>query len=460
MNLSDVREFVFPQAERDPGLRAEVARLATRSLYIIGGVNIGLPLASLPIAIFVANQGQALHPNAEAARLWSLFIFFAWGALTIAAARISWVSRRPRLAACISGLGSSAILILFPLLMFEGGLTGQLAVETGISLLFVQLVGVAVIPLLPVHMFTFSAAMVALYIGCAAWVSGWTLTLESFSQNHALHVLPLASVLCTALSAVNYHRLVATYRAHQETIQAQSRLLQAESAASMGRLTAALSHELNTPAGALRSAIETLSSIARKKTNAAEGQLQRLETAEADLRGVALGAAARVQETVGRIQRLTNLDRAEILAVDVNEMVQDIASTVESETTNAVRLTTKLGPLPKLTLRPQHVSASLSQILRHAVEAAGTDGIVSIQTRLRDARVEIEIEHSGNGLPASEIGKLFDPTFEVKDHRIAAGNWDLFTARQMIRENGGDIRGAPTEADGIALVMTLPTSFT
>ncbi len=169
-----------------------------------------------------------------------------------------------------------------------------------------------------------------------------------------------------------------------------------------------------------------------------------------------LGAAARVQETVGRIQRLTNLDRAEILAVDVNQLVQDVASTLEAETTNTVRLSTKLGLLPKLTLRPQHISASLSQILRHAADAAGADGLVSIQTNLRSSRVEIEIEHSGNGLPASEIGKLFDPTFEVKDRRIAAGNWDLFTARQMIIENGGDIRGTSTETGGIVFVMTLP----
>ncbi len=57
----------------------------------------------------------------------------------------------------------------------------------------------------------------------------------------------------------------------------------------------------------------------------------------------------------------------------------------------------------------------------------------------------------------AEIARLATRSL-CRDHRIAASNWDLFTARQMILENGGDIRGTSTKAGGIALVMTLPTN--
>ena len=60
----------------------------------------------------------------------------------------------------------------------------------------------------------------------------------------------------------------AAQHAFEELKQAQSRLLITQNAASQGRLAAALSHELNSPIGALSSAIETLASAYKKLESA------------------------------------------------------------------------------------------------------------------------------------------------------------------------------------------------
>ena len=74
--LSELREFLLPRVpEQDEGFRREIVRLATRSLYIIGGVNLGLPLVALPIGLFVAHQMAPPPPSAATVRVLSMVAF-------------------------------------------------------------------------------------------------------------------------------------------------------------------------------------------------------------------------------------------------------------------------------------------------------------------------------------------------------------------------------------------------
>jgi signal transduction histidine kinase len=52
---------------------------------------------------------------------------------------------------------------------------------------------------------------------------------------------------------------------------------------------------------------------------------------------------------------------------------------------------------------------------------------------------------------------LFDPAaFHVSAGRVAAGNWSLFSCRQIIREHGGEIDVQSEESKGTTVVVTLP----
>ena len=457
MMLSDVSEFLLPRApERDEGFRQEITRLAKRSLYILGAVEIGFPILAAPIGMFIAHEDRPPTPDDVQIRLWSIASFFALGLITIATAKTACAAKFPRLTASLSGLGAVAILVFFPLLSSPDAIFGQAAVETGLGLLFVQLVGLAVVPLRPMQMFAFGTSMWVLYLACAAWVSDWATAALAFEENHALHILPVATALCTGLSAVNYQRLAATYRSQQQTLEAQSRLFRAESAASMGWLTAALSHELNTPVGALQSAMTTLASVAKKRASAPQEEHQGLTEAETDLHRVALDATGRIQETVQRIQRLSNLDRPELLPVDLNGLLEDVSSTVRAEEQDPIALSTEFQTVPKILLHPQQIGSALSHVLRHAMRHARPDGRVVVTTRATDSAVEIAIETSTNQKSLGPAENVFVPSFEVRGPRVAAGNWELFASRQLIREHDGDIRAEEPAGGGLRFVVVLP----
>jgi signal transduction histidine kinase len=215
-------------------------------------------------------------------------------------------------------------------------------------------------------------------------------------------------------------------------------------------MAAALSHELNTPVGALKSSIDTLAVLAERRHDASGDQLARIESLENQVRRSAREAAVRLQQVAQRMQRVTNLDRAEVQKVDINALLKDVVYLLDSESRirdRQVRLS--LGEVPELTCRPQQISAVLSNVLSSAVDVPG--GTIHLETRLRNNEVEILVDGAGTGLNSAETQAIFDPAFAERSGRIQSANWSLFMARQVLRENGGEMR-----MEKNSLVLSLP----
>jgi signal transduction histidine kinase len=299
-------------------------------------------------------------------------------------------------------------------------------------------------------------AVMACRVGLTSLVFGVEPAVRVLRSSHSTHFLPAATVLCAGLAGANYHRIRAAYDSYQKAMRAQSSLLLAETAALMGRFAAGLSHELNNASSALKSAIETLDIIAMRKPNASGPALEKLERTEVELRSSAKEAVGRLQETVRKMQRLSNLDRAERLVVDLNALLTDVVSLAAADIPEGVTVQTDLQPLPRVTLRPQLVSGLFSQLMHKAAEDARPTGMVLLATLHRDSQVEIRVAGSGSQLPPGGPEASFDPGFEVSGQRVRAGNWDLFSAQQIIREHGGEIRVERSTSDGTAVCITLP----
>jgi signal transduction histidine kinase len=74
--------------------------------------------------------------------------------------------------------------------------------------------------------------------------------------------------LCSWVAAVRHQAHQDALEAAEALAGARTRLLLAESTASLGRLAAGLLHELNSPIGALASGLSTLLVLARKQATA------------------------------------------------------------------------------------------------------------------------------------------------------------------------------------------------
>ena len=210
-------------------------------------------------------------------------------------------------------------------------------------------------------------------------------------DSHYIYIGVLTA-FATAITASNAAHRRKERQAAQDAIRAaeiltgaQLRAQLAETAISIGKLAAALSHEINSPLGVLRSGIETLEAIERSPEKHAQ-----MAATRDDLFRRVLESAGRIEEVTQRLRRFVNLEDAELKAADLNELLTGVTWMHESEIAERkIQVDLDLErSLPALTCRPQLLTTAFSSMLSNALNAVNGDGRVAISTRLRELDVE------------------------------------------------------------------------
>jgi signal transduction histidine kinase len=71
------------------------------------------------------------------------------------------------------------------------------------------------------------------------------------------------------------------------------------------------------------------------------------------------------------------------------------------------------------------------------------------------SEIGVRIHDDGEPIPEETAKALFDLGFQREGSRMASTTWGLYSAREMVRRHGGDIR-VESEADsGTTVLVTL-----
>jgi len=418
MAFGRLREFLFPGgAERDEPFRQSLLRDSHGGLAALGVVEL------FGAVLLYASPRQAIALAVLAA---------ATGAVT----RVRSARSQGRTLALISAAAALAN---------TGFAAGN---STDACTMLVLLGSVVTVPFRPAQAALLGVVPVVLY--------------PFLQPGHEIFLVTL-TVLSTIVSAVLYRRRVAVLHEHQHALRiaealsgAQLRAQLAENATAIGKLAAAVTHEINTPLGSLTSAIDTLLVLAGRQATATVAQQERMVNLQADLRKSIQASTERIKGVIARLQRFINLEEAELQSANINELLSDVAILFKEQTANGIQLQFDFAPVPALMCRPQLLSAVFSSLLSNAINAAEGKGHILVTTRRSEAGVEVAIQDDGRGMSAEQIENIFDPGFKQSGSRIASGNWSLFNSRQIVFEHGGDIRISSTEGKGTTVWVTLP----
>ena len=350
------------------------------------------------------------------------------------------------------GIGVSAI-ITWSSIFEDPGDAATIVLSSMFDVMVVLTVSLAAIPAKPLQMFAYGATLFWIDLSWASMAASQGLieTPPAYYYSGGL----LIAVLCGALSGVAYQLLHNSYVGQRERLASQSRLLHSETAMSFARLAATLSHELNSPVGALRSSVASLQTLAAKE-DAPEANKERIRGLQRDLLNGSEKAVEKISNVVDRIQRFTNLDRAEVTQVEVDKMLRDVAQMVraEDEVGSEIRLTTTT--MPAVELKPQPISNVFFRLMHNAIKASAGRGPVEVNAERKNDEILVSIQDHGEGLSGQELGELFQLGFKSRDGRVGASKWGLFTARQVIREHGGDISATRADNGGTRVLVRLP----
>ena len=246
-----IQRYILPGSiEQDAGFQQEVRRLSHIGLRVVGAVEIG-------VALFMTSIQMLLDPSREMlpTRAIMLAAVVGTGGLTALSARMPALYPHARLIASVSALLVAAILAAGLLFLTQFDPTADQSIPVDITL--IMLVGVAAIPFRPTDMLVFGFLIECVYVFVALLMQTVFTIGRGVDPIYVLFIFMLTCV-ASALTAVVYEQRRSTYEWHRRTMEtaeklrlAEARNLLAENAASVGRLAAALSHELNSPIGAL-----------------------------------------------------------------------------------------------------------------------------------------------------------------------------------------------------------------
>ncbi|MGH9461491.1 MAG: sensor histidine kinase, partial [Vicinamibacteria bacterium] len=450
-----LRSYLFPQEESlDAGFREEVERLSVIGLRVIAVLNFsGVFLLALTVGLGFPEFHQ--HRDIAIGLLW-LLLGGAGLALSF------WPPAYPRARTVGLVFGSIVALVSLAAMMSPGYELSVDMVHAHMPIIvsLFLLIQTVTFPLKPIHTFGYGLAMLGAYLVFTATLR----TTDELTGMIALHVfLELAVVLlCAGLTAVLYHQRLTSYRARrmaeqsfQQLKAAQVKLLLTQSAASQARLAAAMTHELATPLGAFASAIDTMR-LTVEKLLPSDPEGERLRSVTRDALRVAKESGGRLNRALDRMKNVTNLDRAEDRATDINELWRDTAELLESEIAPKAKLRFDLQPVPKTTCRPEQIVAVFSNLLRNAAAATDNNGVILVRTSSSRGAIISEVRDAGRGMSPSTLEHIFEPAFRVEGGRVATSNWGLFVSRSIVVEHGGEITVESELGRGTTVRVVLP----
>ncbi len=249
-----------------------------------------------------------------------------------------------------------------------------------------------------------------------------------------------------------------------QTTQAQ--LVQSEKMAALGNLVAGIAHELNTPVGALHSAVDIAGrciDIIIEEMSKAESiddlktslRLQRSVKALSENNAVAVSVGERMTRIVNSLKSFVQLDAARWREFDLHEGLDATLTLLESQIRQRITIEKRYGDLPLVGCYPTEINQMFMHLLSNAAQAIHEDGRITITTSANNSHVTIAIDDTGVGISEQQLASLFDPNFSRKGSRVKAG-LGLFTSYNIVKKHRGDIAVRSTQGEGSSFTVTLP----
>lgn len=252
-----------------------------------------------------------------------------------------------------------------------------------------------------------------------------------------------------AALAVEFNRMAEAIRRRDAQLSDQQKeLLHQERLATVGKLSAQITHELRNPLSSIglnsELLMEELEAPANLDAASARGLLENI-----------IREVERLREITEEYLRFARLPRPERVPVDLNHAAAELLEFLRTEMVRA-GVRTRLDPDPAARpalVDPNQLRAALLNLLRNAREATGEGGHVVVRVRTLGAHATIEVIDDGPGLTAEARERLFEPFFSTKPQGTGLG---MPMVRKIIAAQDGTVSFDSTAGKGTTIRLVLP----
>jgi two-component system NtrC family sensor kinase len=241
-------------------------------------------------------------------------------------------------------------------------------------------------------------------------------------------------------------------RDKRQRVESETKLLQSEKQASIGKLAGGVAHEINNPL----TGIFTFTHMLLRRQDIPEDVRADLETIGQETERV-----RKIVKGLLDFSRQTELDRE---PTDINRLIRSTLSLVENQALiKGVSLNFEPGEgLPMITLDRNQMQSVLLNIVINALDATDAGGSIRVASGIGVSTshpgqdgIEILCTDTGCGIPPENLNKLFDPFFTTKEigHGTGLG---LSVSYGIIERHGGTIWVQSKVGKGSTFKVWLP----
>jgi PAS domain S-box-containing protein len=236
-------------------------------------------------------------------------------------------------------------------------------------------------------------------------------------------------------------------RIRKELEEARIQLMQSEKIASLGRLAAAVAHEINNPLAGILIYTEIL--------------LKDLETNpqwKSDLEEI-IHQIMRCKEIVTRLLEFSRQSPGEMTTFFLNYVLDRSIKLLGQQTLfHDIDFNLNLEPkLPPLLGDPSQMQQVFTNIIINAAHAMHGKGQLTITSGYREDKSEVFISFAdtGPGIPPDILDKIFDPFFTTKAHGEGTG-LGLSVVYGIVQRHEGRIEVKNRSGGGAEFIITFP----
>jgi signal transduction histidine kinase len=240
---------------------------------------------------------------------------------------------------------------------------------------------------------------------------------------------------------------------------AQTQLVQSQNLASIGQLTAAISHEINHPLGNIKhgvekqnDSIELLLNHERIQNNS---ELKDLVNQLKEAGNLNMTAFERISSIIQSLENFSRLEQTEMEPTCINQTVRSVVLLTSNLWKRRIVMHEEYGDLPDLNCYPGLINQVFMNIVVNAIHAIPDKGDIYIKTRADADFILVSIRDTGTGIDESIMPFIFETGFTTKSSGKGSG-LGLSICRDIVDKHEGKIEVTSKVGEGTEFTIILP----
>lgn len=236
----------------------------------------------------------------------------------------------------------------------------------------------------------------------------------------------------------------------------QNQLIQSEKMASVGQISAAVVHEINTPIGAIKSNAQILDLIITQlSTEQDHEKIKKKVGMMKPTNDMIVDASDRVIQIVKSIKNFSRIDQSAFKEADLHEAIDSVLLLTSNMWKSRITIVKGYGSLPPVNCYIGLINQVIMNLIVNAIDAIENGGEIKITTGILDSCAFIAIKDTGSGIDPENIEKIFEQGFTTKAIGKGSG-LGLAISQNIMEKHAGKILVESEPGLGSTFTMLIP----